>query len=810
METWLNELQLSRAERDLVLRAVTTSPSLALAFVDAGGVIRFANDAFALLTGLSKQALLGAALQDILAFEVVDKLLAEAATGTAAVQALELAWADGGTRHVGGALSKVPLSERHVYMLTLRDDTERRDAVDRFYSLYAHLSHGVLLFDESTMRCEDANDAALRMLRYPNLRAIQGLTPWDFTVNLGKANEVVDAVLRAAPAALQIPVEKVRRRDGSQFPAMLSLGWFDSLGGRKVFAILEDLTARVRDERRLRRLLRLRRLATSCSQRSARAATETELYTGICEELVGERTFTGAWIASLGQGDACNARPIAVAGESLTEEQLYAVMRDLGASLGVVCASLRGGQRHVGRDHPDDASFVPWRAIPDLGAIAMLPVRLGEAVPLMLVVHANAPDAFDGDELGLLEELCSDVAFAVQRLKLEARHRELGSLLRQSQKMEAIGTLAGGIAHDFNNLLASISGNLYLAQQGAIADPVARERLRQAEDTCFRAGERISQLLIFARKGVVRREAKDLVGLLRQSASMFELTIPKNIDLRLRLPEDTELIAEVDGVQVQQLVLNLLANARDAVEAVSQPRVSVRLSAAEPDAAWRTRHTTCGGERFAMLQVADNGCGIAEEHVDQVFEPFFTTKDVGRGTGLGLAMVYGAVQEHGGAVEIASIVNEGTTVTVWFPVTEQALRASPSEPVAVPVEPVATKLGVLVVDDDIMVRQVQVELLRAMGFATFSASNGAEALQVYRTHADAIDAVVMDVIMPVLGGVAAARRLRELRPELPILFASGHDEQHTLADVGDMQRIAIVTKPVRARALAARIRELVG
>ena len=384
-------------------------------------------------------------------------------------------------------------------------------------------------------------------------------------------------------------------------------------------------------------------------------------------------------------------------------------------------------------------------------------------------------------------------------------HRDISELQQleaqfmQAQKLEAVGTLAGGIAHDFNNMMAGITGNVFLARLDAKQLPSVMRRLESIEQTAMRAGEITHQLLTFARKGLVRRHPLPLRSLVTESLKLNCKVLPENIRLDLSICADL-LPVVADAGQMQQVLLNLLSNARDAVQDTPNPVVRVRLGEFQADAAFLDRHPEIHSSRLAALSVADNGCGIAPGQLEHIFEPFFTTKPVGQGSGLGLAMVIGAVQSNDGVIEVNSRVGGGSEFTLFLPLHEDEIDSAKQLP------PLVRGRGetILLADDDPLVRQAGAEAMAALGYNVISAENGAEALQQLQAHADRVDLALLDLVMPRLGGVEAAREMLRIRPELKLLFLTGYDRDALGSDLP--QGVELLRKPLAIEVLSQTLR----
>ena len=386
-------------------------------------------------------------------------------------------------------------------------------------------------------------------------------------------------------------------------------------------------------------------------------------------------------------------------------------------------------------------------------------------------------------------------------------HRELESNYRQMQKIEALGTLVGGIAHDFNNILAGMLGNIYLAQTFAENRPQVIEKLEIAEALGFQAADRISQLLTFARKGQVNMQPLDLNGYLMESFKRGLLSLPENIHLQREFGDDV-LPVRGDATQIQQVLMNLLSNAGDALEGRQDPSVTVRLGRYVPDSHFRSAHPDLKADVFALLSIEDNGTGIQPQAIERIFEPFFTTKEVGKGTGLGLATVYSIVQGHGGVLEVESVPDMGTMFHVYLPLIDagQLRTVARETPRAVH----GNGELILVADDEPDLRTSIAEVLRRLNYHVMLAADGKEALELFRQQPDDIALVILDVVMPKMSGPETARQMRETRPTLPVIFATGYDAGHALPVVDNASPGNVLTKPFRIHALAAKIHELLA
>jgi two-component system, cell cycle sensor histidine kinase and response regulator CckA len=424
-------------------------------------------------------------------------------------------------------------------------------------------------------------------------------------------------------------------------------------------------------------------------------------------------------------------------------------------------------------------------------------------------VEAMRAGAHDYVMKGNMTRLTAVIERELRDAARREQHRHVEAQLHQAQKMEEIGQLAGGIAHDFNNLLTAI-----LAYSESVLSQLPQDnplRLEVAE--IQRAGERAatltSQLLAFGRRQVLKPQVVDLDTIVGNVEQLLRRVIGEDIELRtITTPSSPHgARVKVDVTQMEHVMLNLAVNARDAMP--SGGRLTIGTEAVElhehgPD----PRAAMLPAGPYVMLTVADTGCGMDEDTRARAFEPFFTTKETGKGSGLGLAMVYGIVQQSGGHVWIDSTPGEGTTVRVYLPrVTALAEAAAEAMPAAAPLSGHET---ILMVEDDELVRQISVLTLERQGYHVLVARDGAEALARANDYQGPIHLLITDVIMPRLSGQDLAASMRASFPHLRVLYISGYaDEGPARRGVGDPDAY-FLQKPFIATALAAKVREVLG
>jgi two-component system, cell cycle sensor histidine kinase and response regulator CckA len=381
------------------------------------------------------------------------------------------------------------------------------------------------------------------------------------------------------------------------------------------------------------------------------------------------------------------------------------------------------------------------------------------------------------------------------------RQKRLEAQLQQAQRLESIGTLAGGIAHDFNNLLMGIQGRTSLMLADLDGAHPHREQLESIEELVRSASDLTRQLLGFARGGKYEVKPTDLNELVSRSAEMFGRT-RKDIRITLALPDDTPTV-EADRRQIEQVLFNLFVNASHAMPGGGEIRIatgSVFLDEKEAP----LRQANPG--RYAFIRVADTGTGMDRATLQRIFDPFFTTKEVGRGTGLGLASAYGIVKNHGGFIEVTSTPGRGTTFQIHLPAT-----ATPVTESREPDRGLSLGSGtILIVDDERMVADVGAKMIEKLGYEALVARSGEEALDLYRKEGQRIDLVVLDMVMPGMGGGETFDRLRAMHPDVRVILSSGYSMEGRAMEILDRGCKGFIQKPFDLHELSARLEEVLG
>ena len=535
------------------------------------------------------------------------------------------------------------------------------------------------------------------------------------------------------------------RKDGSEFPLELSLAQWDSPEGLFVTGILRDITARVQEQAALRLQSAALNAAANpmvITDREGNIEWANEAFTAVTGYAAHEATgreFRGL----LGAG----------AQDGVVHAEMHAAIE-----AGAVWHGEMTSRRKDGSWYPEDVTVTP---VKDASGA---------------VTHCIA----------ITRDLTAE----------KARHAQF----LQSQKMESVGRLAGGIAHDFNNLLTVINNTADMAADNVREDDPIRADLEEIHRAGERAAALTAQLLSFSRKQIVKSDIVHLGTLVGDMRPMLERLIGEDIQLVVA-PTDGAGSVRADAGQLEQVVMNLVINARDAMPTGGVLMIETRD--VDLDDAFVATHPSLRPGKHAMLIVRDRGVGMDEATRLQIFEPFFTTKAQGQGTGLGLATVYGIVEQNGGHITVDSEVGHGSTFTIYLPrvdgetVGARSLRTRKA---------VRGSETILIVEDDPALLRMSTRILRSAGYKVLMAAEGAEALRVLEYHEGPVDLLLTDVVMPGMGGRELAGWLADIRPEIKVLYTSGYTDDAILRH-GVLERTAhFISKPYKRADLTRKVR----
>jgi len=550
--------------------------------------------------------------------------------------------------------------------------------------------------------------------------------------------------------SVQAGPRHVQRRDGECVPVELSSAVVETEGETVILSIARDVSERLRAEETLR-------------ESEARYRS------------LFDRNLAGVYRTSLdGRVLECNEAFARVYGYASREEILGRDAKDL---------------------YPPSAPRETFLAALETQGTLSNWESQGRRKDGTIVSTLENVTLVDAGAAGVIEGTIIDIT---ERKRLEQQ-------LRQSQKMEAVGQLASGVAHDFNNLLSVIGGYSELVLKGLPDDDPQRKRIEGIRNAGERAADLTRQLLSFGRKQVLSPVVLDLNQVVAGLEGMLRRLIPENIQIVSALDSGAAR-AKADPGQMEQLIVNLAVNARDAMP--DGGRLILEVSAAKLDEDYCRRHTGARPGRYVLLAVSDTGVGMDAETQAHIFEPFFTTKEVGRGTGLGLATVYGIVKQHDGYISVYSEIGHGTTFKVYLPRVEGPVArradAAPS---------LGAQTGsetVLLVEDDEALRELNREIVAGLGYRVLEARDGGAALEASASHEGPIHLLLTDMVMPHMTGRQLAERLRSSRPGIKVLLVSGYTNEVVVRNGALGAGIAFLQKPFTPDSLGRKIREVLG
>jgi PAS domain S-box-containing protein len=379
---------------------------------------------------------------------------------------------------------------------------------------------------------------------------------------------------------------------------------------------------------------------------------------------------------------------------------------------------------------------------------------------------------------------------------------ELESRIHQMQKMEAIGTLAGGVAHDFNNILTAIMGLAELSLKHTIPGEPVNRYSEQILVSCQRARDIVSQLLSISYKSEKKLSPISLVPVINDAVRLIRATIPVTVGISTSIDAAFD-TAKADSTQISQIIMNLCTNAAQSMKNM-QGEIVIDVSNCSVDERFAATHPELKQGLYLLLKVSDNGAGIESAIIERIFEPFFTTKERGKGTGLGLAVIHGIVNNHGGSIYVQSKPGQGTTFEVYIPVSEEKRE----EEVKEDKPPVTGHASILLVDDEEMLTEVNSSILETLGYSVTACNSGAEALRTFSENPDIADLVITDMTMPGMTGLDLSAEIKKIRPAVPILLCTGFNEQLTSARAEESGISDILMKPFTAAELGKAVQKV--
>jgi signal transduction histidine kinase/ActR/RegA family two-component response regulator len=392
-----------------------------------------------------------------------------------------------------------------------------------------------------------------------------------------------------------------------------------------------------------------------------------------------------------------------------------------------------------------------------------------------------------------------------ERILAEKEQKRLETQLLQASKMEAVGTLAGGISHDFNNLLQAIMGYTQLLLLDKTKEDPEFFQLEQIEKSAQRGSELTRRLLTFSRNVESNKRPLNLNNEINRTHTILKSTIPRMIEMELILEDDLKHV-NADPIQMEQILMNLAVNSRDAMP--DGGRLVFETKNVVLDEEYFKTHPTAMPGEYVLLTIVDTGFGMNKETIEHIYEPFFTTKEVGKGTGLGLAMVYGIVENHGGHITIVSKPDQGTTFRIYFPVLKAYVEREASERKEEKLQ--GGSETILMVDDEETVRDIAKSMLGRVGYTAITAESGEEAVEIFKRSNPYPDLIILDIGMPGMGGHKCLKELRKIYPDIKVIVASGYPETGKVEKTIKAGAAGFIAKPYLIAEMLKKVREVLN
>lgn len=785
-------------------------------FEPEGEIVLDINEKACEIYGFTREDFIGRSIRDISqnvsrGEQHVEKLLAQGN-----YQAFETVQfrADGTPVNFLINSSVIQYQGRQAVLSINRDITERkraeqalRESEERFRMFSEASSEGIVIHDRDRI-LEFNNTAALLCGYEPS--EVSDMSLFAFATPQSR-----ETIRKNILAGYEHTYEAVAlRKDGSTFPVEIIGKSFDYKGQKARLTRFRDITERkhaegaVReaDQRAITEYERLLDRVASLAQTLGTARDLTTIFRAL-REFVGISTACSGLFISL--YDAERHMRNAVYAWSDGEEEDFSRLPPMPMTESPHSRAVSTGQIIITDDFQMAMASQPLVYI-GLERDPRLP-QSSLAVPMAFMgriigaveVQSTELAAFKQEHATAMRMAANLTAVAIENVRLFEREHERETQLRQSHKMEAVGQLAGGVAHDFNNIVAVImlQSELLLTQLDHSAN--SRRRVEEIRKASHRAASLTHQLLAFSRKQVLQPKVLDLNAIVSDMDRMLRRLIGEHIEF-MTMPEAGLGQVKADRSQIEQVVMNLAINARDAMP--KGGKLVIETANVELDENYAMHHIGVEPGHYVMLAVSDTGTGMDAQTQARIFEPFFTTKEQGKGTGLGLSTVYGIVKQSGGHIWVYSEQDWGTTFKVYLPRRDQVVEFDlPGEAHATLPQGVET---ILLVEDEEMIRKAAREILEVNGYRVLEAAGGDEALMICRGHTAPIQLLMTDVVMPQMNGRELAERLAPLRPELKVLYMSGYTDDAIVHHGVLEEGIAFLEKPFTAQALTHKVREL--
>lgn len=577
-----------------------------------------------------------------------------------------------------------------------------------------------------------------------------------------------------------------------------------------------NITKRKKAKNNLLRVNRALMALSNVNNAVIKTDNEEDFLLKICDILVNIGRYRFAWIAFAENDEEKTVRPVSSAGFEVDYlKKIRVSWADNEYGQGPTGSSIRTGETYIVKDILNDPGYNQWKEEAQLRGYASsiaLPLKTEHGTFGALNVYSGTADAFDIEEIKLLKEMAADLSFGITTLRAREEHKKaveekakLQEQLYQAQKMESIGTLAGGIAHDFNNILSAIIGFTELARMDLPVETQATQDLAEVLNASNRAKELVQQILTFSRKSDPECKPLNIQSVVTEALKLLRSSIPSTIEIEQDIDMTCGYVS-ADPTQIHQIVMNLCTNAYHAMERTGGT-LQITLRNKELQAEEICESGVSPGP-FVVLSVSDTGYGMDKKTMGRIFEPYFTTKGMEKGTGLGLAVIYGIVQDYAGFIKVESEPGKGTSFHVHFPIlkTNNHSEERPKEKVFL----AQGSERILIVDDDPFLTRITKRYLENMGYTCAVTTDSQEALDIFRATPGQFDLLITDQTMPRLTGSELSEKILEIRPSMPIILCTGHSDIVSENDALAMGIKKYVLKPIQGDELLNAVREVLS
>lgn len=563
--------------------------------------------------------------------------------------------------------------------------------------------------------------------------------------------------------------------------------------------VLTNIIEREQVETKIERLNLIVRGIRNVNQLITKEKDKDKLLQGVCSNLIETRGYYHAWIVLFDKN-----RKFVTAAESGLAENFLPMLERLKNSQLPDCVQSAFKQSGITAIINLAAGCSGCSLVDKCVAKGVMTICLEHAGKTYgLLTVAIPPELVtDKEEQALFKEVACNIAFALYNMGTEKEKQKIHGQFLQSQKMESIGQLAGGIAHDLNNIISVIMGYTEISLMELLPDHPLYETIATIKKQAERATELTNRLLTFGKKQTLQMKNINLNDLISELKKFMRRTIQKNIEIEF-ISEPGLKIIKADPAAIEQILLNLCINARDAMPEGGNLRIKTKnIFLDEP---FHQAHPIIKTGNHVLLEVSDNGMGMDEETRQRIFEPFFTTKQSDKGTGLGLAIVYGLVNQHKGVIEVDSQIGKGTTFKIYLPVIEQQAKEK------ILMEPMIVRGGtetILVSEDDEELRKMAENILTSADYRVFTASGGEQTIKVFNKHSGKIDLVILDMSMPKKGGTDIYNILHSAKPDIKVLFTRGYSSNDMHDKITVNEDLNFIRKPFNIITLKQKVREI--